>query len=162
MRHLRLRSTERSSALRSLRTPIRSGTLPGARLHGGSLSGLYADSWDRTRVNLLPCATCPWRVDQNASVIPRYNHKKACGLMNTVGDSDALREIMACHRSTEDEPRACNGYLAREGWSNLNVRILLFRGQLPSPSAVLDACEAAGIELHPDYPSVLQKLKESL
>lgn len=27
---------------------------------------------------LLPCATCPWRVDQDASVIPRYSHDKAC------------------------------------------------------------------------------------
>lgn len=63
--------------------------------------------------NLLPCATCPWRIDQKASSIPLFNHTKACDLRATVGDGDAMRPIMACHGSTEGLPRACNGYLAR-------------------------------------------------
>lgn len=79
-------------------------------------------------------------------------------MMDTVGAGDGLRKIMACHGSTEDQPSACKGYLAREGWSNINVRILLAQNQIESPTAILIACEAAGVELHPDYPSVLRKL----
>lgn len=112
--------------------------------------------------SLLPCATCPWRVDKDSRTIPLYNHAKACNLMNTVGDGDGLRKIMACHGSSEEEPRACNGYLAREGWSNINVRILLARGLIASPSEVLRACEDAGVELHEDYPAVLSKLSQGV
>lgn len=107
---------------------------------------------------LLPCATCPWRVDQGAKVIPRYSHEKACGLLNTVGEGDNFRPIMACHGSTESEPHACNGYLARAGWANINVRMLLIRHEIENPTAVLDACNAAGIKLHQDYRAVLRKL----
>lgn len=111
---------------------------------------------------LLPCGTCPWRVDQDASDIPQYDHDKACGLLGTVGDDDAFRPVMACHNSTDTEMRACNGYLAREGWSNLNVRLMLVRGQIHNPSAVLEACIKHGIELELDYPTVLFKLADSI
>jgi len=49
-------------------------------------------------------------------------------------------------------------YLAREGWSNLNVRILLAKGQIENPSAVLHVCENHAVQLEPDYPAVLDKL----
>lgn len=110
--------------------------------------------------SLLPCVTCLWRVDQQVSAIPRYNHEKACGLMNTVGPGDGFRPIMACHGSTEENMRACKGYLAREGWSNLNVRILLMKNQIENPSSVLTACDSAGVRLHRDYPAVLKKLSK--
>jgi hypothetical protein len=106
----------------------------------------------------LPCRTCPWRTDQGAETIPNYRHNKACNLINTVGRGDAFRPIMACHGSTDGEPRACRGYLAREGWSNLNVRLLLIRGGIENPSDVAEACERHGVELEPDYPAVLEKL----
>jgi Family of unknown function (DUF6283) len=106
---------------------------------------------------LLPCATCPWRVDKDASAIPRYNHEKACNLMNTVGDNDAFRPIMACHHSG-DTPIPCKGYLAREGWSNISVRLLLAMGKIENPKEVMQACERSGIELHESYRDVLSKL----
>jgi hypothetical protein len=111
---------------------------------------------------MLPCATCPWRVDKYASTIPRYNHEKACGLTSTVGDGDAMRPIMACHHSTDENQYACNGELAREGWKNINVRLLIIKRKINSPADVLSAREAAGIELHKDYQSVLEKLEQSL
>jgi len=91
-------------------------------------------------------------------VIPNYVHNKARNLLNTVGHGDDFRPIMACHGSPDDNMRGCNGYLAREGWSNINVRVLLIRRQIASPNMVLEACEEAGIELEPDYPTVLRKL----
>lgn len=108
--------------------------------------------------NLLPCTTCPWRVGNDASVIPHYNQCKADGLLNTVGEGDAFRQVMACHGSTDERPVACKGYLAREGWSNLSVRLLLIQEQIESPDAVANACEAAGVVLEPDYSAVLAKL----
>lgn len=110
---------------------------------------------------LLPCATCPWRVDQKASAIPRYSHEKACGLMNTVGKGDAFRPIMACHGSTEENMHACKGYLAREGWGNINVRMLLIRGEIASPASILIACDDAKVRLHRNYKQVLRKLSKS-
>ena len=110
----------------------------------------------------LPCPSCPWRVDQHASTIPGYDHEKACGLMNTVGEGDALRPIMACHDSPVGKERPCRGYLAREGWSNLNARVLAARGRIENPAAVAEACEQHSVELESDYPAVLAKLAGSI
>mgnify|MGYP001483031483 CR=1 FL=1 len=112
-------------------------------------------------LKLLPCTTCPWRTDKDATSIPQYIQEKAEWLLNTVGKSDDLRPIMACHGSMNVNMRACNGYLAREGWSNINVRILLAQGKIANPDKVADVCEANGIELEPDYPTVLEKLTAS-
>lgn len=99
---------------------------------------------------LLPCATCPWRVDKDASTIPRYSHEKACALVNTVGEGDGFRKIMACHHSG-DEMIACKGYLAQVGWTNINVRLLVYEGKIENPDAVYNACQAAGIVLHESF-----------
>jgi len=112
---------------------------------------------------LLPCASCPWRAsNRDAASIPGYDQAKAERLLNTVGPDDAMRPIMACHGSTEECPVACKGYLAREGWRNLTVRLLLARGRIESPTAVLAACEEHGVDLEPDYPTVLAKLADGL
>src|ERR1700734_2397375 len=76
---------------------------------------------------------------------------------DTVGPEDAFRKIMACHGSPVGQERACNGYLAREGWRNLNVRLHVALGNMESPDAVLEECEVYGIELHRDYPEVLER-----
>src|SRR5580692_1791651 len=115
--------------------------------------------------NLLPCATCPWRVDKDATKIPRYSHHKACNLLNTVGREDDFRQIMACHHSTGTESEAeqvCRGYLAQAGDSNLNVRILAMTEKMLWPGQIADACVEAEIELEPDYETVLEKLAESI
>src|SRR5262245_40518590 len=110
---------------------------------------------------LLPCKSCPWRVDSDVSMIPGYNQEKAVGLLRTAsaGQGDGFRPIMACHGSSESQPHSCKGYLAREGWSNLNVRILLAKDEIENPTAVLEACETHGVPLEPDYPAVLRKLE---
>jgi hypothetical protein len=112
--------------------------------------------------NLLPCPTCPWRTDQDATVIPGFCQQKAEGLLSTVGEGDDFRQVMACHGSTDKKMIACRGYLAQAGYTNLNVRILAMRGQIPNPGAVTDACQAAGVKLEPNYKTVLRKLSRSL
>lgn len=110
---------------------------------------------------LLPCKSCPWRIENDASVIPGYQQEKAEGLLNTVGEGDGLRPIMACHHSTDNNMKACNGYLAQEGWSNLTVRILLSQRQIYNPESVMNACIQHGVELEPNYHAVLAKMTES-
>jgi Family of unknown function (DUF6283) len=110
---------------------------------------------------LLPCKTCPWRVDSDVWAIPGYVPEKAAGLLRTAssGKGDAFRPIMACHNSTDTNMVACKGYLAREGWSNLNVRLLVAKGDIENPTAALEACETHGVSLEQDYPTVLRKLE---
>jgi len=81
----------------------------------------------------LPCPTCPWRIDQDATVIPNYRQDKACNLMNTVGEGDDFRKIMACHGTTDHVLVPCMGYVAAVGWTNINVRIMVAQEQLASP-----------------------------
>jgi hypothetical protein len=115
----------------------------------------------KKRNGILPCKTCPWRVDSDVWAIRGYVPEKAAGLLRTatMGKGDSFRPIMACHNSTDSNMHACKGYLAREGWSNLNVRLLLAKGEIESPAAVLEACETHGVPLEPDYPAVLRKLE---
>ncbi len=54
---------------------------------------------------------------------------------------------------------ACRWYLAREGWSNPNDRMLLLKGKINNPDEVLHACEHANIDLETNYPAVLRKLE---
>ena len=110
---------------------------------------------------LLPCTTCPWRIENDSSMIPRYNQQMALDLMNTVGKGDAFRPIMACHNSSDSHPWACKGYLAQVGWSNLNVRLLLCTRQIANPFQVMDACEAHRVALETDYLTVFGKLSTS-
>lgn len=112
------------------------------------------------KAELLPCATCPWRKDKGAGTIPRYNHEKACNLQNTVGEGDDFRPIMACHHSSEHDNYACNGYLAIEGDSNINVRMEVACGRMHPPALVYEACQAAGIELHASYAEMMEKLSK--
>jgi hypothetical protein len=109
--------------------------------------------------SILPCSTCPWRVEQDASVIPQFRVEKARDLIKACGDEDALRPIMACHGSTECTTVICAGYLAKEGWHNISVRMLFLSGRCETPDKVADACHDAGIELHNNYLEVLAKLE---
>lgn len=108
----------------------------------------------------LPCGSCPWRVsNRDAGEIPFFDPRKAIGLLDTVGEGDDFRPVMACHMADEDDgARACRGYLARAGDSNLVVRLMALRGQIEAPGAVADLCDARGLALEDDYRAVLAKL----
>jgi Family of unknown function (DUF6283) len=108
--------------------------------------------------SLLPCATCPWRVEKGAGTILAYSQEKALALRNTVGDGDGLRTIMACHHSSEDEPFSCRGYLAQVGYTNINVRLFMARGEIPSIVKIAEACKESGIKLHRNYGEMMDKL----
>jgi len=109
--------------------------------------------------DLLPCKTCPWRMESTAVAIPNYRHLQACELLQTcVGEGDAFRQVMSCHYSTPEEPFACKGYLAQAGWTNINVRILLAQRKIANPDRVAEACRIAGVKLHRTWAAALRKL----
>lgn len=82
------------------------------------------------------CAECPWRKDVATG---RFPPERFEALRATVGACDAQRPIFACHKSSENEPQACVGYLLVEGMANLNVRMLGSKA-----GATPDALSAAG------------------
>ncbi len=101
-----------------------------------------------------PCTTCPWRKTSTVGGddIPRFDLDRMRGLLGTVGENDAFRPIMACHHSPDGDEFACAGYLAVEGMSNLNVRVLAAVGSIDM-LAVYEAAD--GLDLWGDFESML-------
>jgi hypothetical protein len=113
--------------------------------------------------DLLPCATCPWRKDKDASTIPRFNLGAACNLLDTTtGPEDGFRKIMACHHSTVEDEFACRGYLAVEGSKTWPFGSCCRRKKSFIRSLWRLRAKRAGIKLHRDYETVLAKLAKSV
>lgn len=107
-----------------------------------------------------PCVTCPWRKSSTAggADIPGFNLELMRGLRVTVGHGDAFRPIMACHYSPCGEEKVCVGYVAKEGWRNLAVRMLALRGELDI-GAVVDIC--AELDLWNSFEEMLEAYEEA-
>lgn len=103
----------------------------------------------------IPCPSCPWRKSAPAggSAIPNFNLDLMRGLSNTVGPDDAFRPVIACHYSEPGEEFSCVGYVAVEGWSNLNVRLMMMRKTIDM-NAISEACE--GIEMWASFREMLE------
>lgn len=109
---------------------------------------------------VTPCPTCPWRRSSTVGGgdIPGFDLDLMRRLANTVGEGDAFRPVMACHGSLEGADTACVGYLAVEGWSNLNVRIMAIDGRLDL-NAVGRECEP--LDLWPSFDAMLSAYEEA-
>lgn len=108
---------------------------------------------------MTPCPTCPWRRSSTVGGfdIPGFDIEMMRGLSNTVGDGDAIRPIMACHGSACGAERACVGYVAMEGWTNIAVRLAVIRGDLDM-NAIAEAC--APLDLWPSFGEMLAAYEE--
>ncbi len=83
-----------------------------------------------TAQRVTPCPTCPWRL--SSTIGGGFSLAKMRGLIGTVpapGEGDGFRKIMACHSPDRCET-PCIGYVAVEGYSNINVRLLVAVGKL--------------------------------
>lgn len=109
---------------------------------------------------VIPCRTCPWRKSSTVggSDIPQFSLDKMRNLTCTVGEGDAFRSIMACHHSADGEETPCVGYLAREGYSNLSVRIMAMQGRVDL-HAIVDACD--DLDLWPNFADMLAAYEEA-
>lgn len=102
-----------------------------------------------------PCQSCPWRKSSTVggADIPGFSIQMMRNLSNTVGNGDAFRPIMACHYSPVGKESACKGYIAREGYSNINVRMLASKGKIPIRE-ITTACER--LDLWPSFGPMLK------
>lgn len=107
-----------------------------------------------------PCATCPWRKSSTVggADIPNFDIELMRGLSNTAGRGDAFRPVMACHYSPCGGESACVGYVAVEGYRNLNVRMLAIEGELDL-GGIIDAC--AELELWSSFGEMLAAYEEA-
>ena len=112
------------------------------------------------KCKLTPCKTCPWRKSSmvGGADIPGFNIELMRGLRNTVGHGDGFRPVMACHYSDEGGEVPCVGYVAVEGYSNINVRLLASQGRVPL-RAIVDACE--GLDLWESFGEMLDAYEEA-
>lgn len=108
-----------------------------------------------------PCQSCPWRKSNppGGANIPGFSLDKMRRLRATVGEGDAFRTVMACHYSACGDERPCIGYVAVEGMSNINVRLMAIQGDID-----LDAIYAAAkdLDLWPSFDAMLQAFEEVL
>lgn len=102
-----------------------------------------------------PCKTCPWRVDQDASVIPGFSLELAERLERTT-HGEFGSPMFACHQSREDEEIVCAGWLARYGYDSISVRLMLMSGRL-SPEALEPG--PGWPETHETFAEVIEKLR---
>lgn len=79
----------------------------------------------RLRSPNRPCAECPWRKD----VAPgRFPPERFGEMAHTAADMD--QRLFQCHRTSDDRPLVCAGFLARGADHNLTVRLARMRGDL--------------------------------
>lgn len=108
----------------------------------------------------IPCSTCPWRKASTVggTDIPNFDIDLMRGLSSCVGRGDDFRKVMACHGSACGAETPCVGYLAQEGWSNLNVRMMAVDGRIDL-LAIADACD--GLDLWPSFDEMLAAYEEA-
>jgi hypothetical protein len=104
----------------------------------------------------LPCPSCPWRVDQDASDIPNFSLELAEGLADTCEDMSIKQ--FACHQSRPEQEVVCAGWLARYGWDNLGVRLGLTSGRYTRE--MLEPGDDWP-ETHETFAEVIEKLRAS-
>ncbi len=76
-----------------------------------------------------PCAECPWRKDVPTGRFPPERYR---ALAHTA--YDIAEKVFACHKSTEEEPIACAGFVLRGGLHNLSLRLAYARGSITRDS----------------------------
>lgn len=111
--------------------------------------------------DLTPCQTCPWLKsnEPGGKGIPNFDIELMRRLSNTVGEGDAFRPVMACHYSPCGGETACRGYVARHGWSNLNVRVLAMKGVIDI-KGIVAACK--GLKLWKSFAAMLRAFEKAL
>lgn len=107
----------------------------------------------------IPCKSCPWRRETptDGSTIPGFDIDLLRDLEGTT--EPGWSGIMACHLSDPGEQREwiCIGYLYRDGYHNLSVRLYLSKTGLKMKD-VDAACN--GLDLYQNYQEMLEYFLE--
>jgi hypothetical protein len=119
-------------------------------------------------VSRLPCPSCPWRTDQDATAIPNFRLELAEGLDRTSPDERGFGPdftadgepppMFACHQSTDLTKVVCTGWLAAVGSAHPVVRLAVMKGEYDPE----DLRPGAGWpELHRNFQEVIDKLRRT-
>ena len=87
-----------------------------------------------------PCSECPWRVDVETQVWPI---ERFLALARTA--YDMADEVFSCHKSSEEAPIACAGFLERGADHNKTVRLAYIFNKLKQMD------RSGGYELYANY-----------
>jgi len=105
-----------------------------------------------------PCKNCPWKKSSlvGGANIPRFDIDLMRGLSSTVpprdSNQDGMYKIFACHDSKVGNEFACAGYVAVQGYQNINVRLMAMMGHVDI-IAVEDAC--SDYEMYSNFHEML-------
>lgn len=86
-----------------------------------------------------PCQECPWRTDVEPG---RFEVERFESLAKTAYDMSMT--LFQCHKTRDDRPLVCAGFLLRGAYHNMTARLALSRGELGS-------VEDGGYPLFEDY-----------
>lgn len=87
-----------------------------------------------------PCQSCPWRVDM-VGTFPAEAFQHAAGVA-----CDMSTHTFACHESGQKAPATCAGFLLRNAYHNLSVRMKRMSGLID-----YDQIRDGGHELFASY-----------
>lgn len=87
-----------------------------------------------------PCANCPWRRDVAPGEFPP---ERFAALARSAEDMSQV--IFTCHKSAEQEPIACAGFLTQGAAHNMSVRLAMMFNELDYRD------RSGGCDLHPNY-----------
>lgn len=90
-----------------------------------------------------PCGNCPWRRDVAPGEFSAERYK-----VLAASAYDLSPVIFQCHKSTDEKPVACAGFLSRGANHNLSVRLAYSTGRLEPKD------RSGGYDLYPNFRSL--------
>lgn len=98
-----------------------------------------------------PCEQCPWRKDTRRGQFPAERYDQLADTTGSPGAEAGIgAPIFGCHKSSEEEPMPCAGWLAAVGYESLTVRLALSNGSI-RPEA---------LEPGDDWPPLFESYEE--
>lgn len=98
-----------------------------------------------------PCSNCPFRRDSPPGEFPPERYEALRATVGGEGLEGLRAPIFACHKSSEEHPRTCAGWLAVCGRDHLGIRLAIIQGRLPG---------AVTWDPPPDWPDLFSSYEE--
>lgn len=111
----------------------------------------------------VPCATCPWRVGADASLIPGLDVDRARALDATCPADDSQPygpPLMACHGSPEGADQVCIGWAVSDASrDSIPLRLAMRDGVVAGWRVLRDACDRAGVIVYDSFAAMLAQIE---
>ena len=105
----------------------------------------------RMRAAQRPCSNCPWRRDSTPGEFPPERYEALAATTGGAGrEAPVGAPMFACHKTAAGKEIACAGWLAREGYHHLGVRMAVAMGRV----------DVAALEPGEDWPALYDSYDE--